>query len=177
MRLLIIGTSGAGKSTLAARLAEARGCPYIELDALYWGPNWQAVATAQFRHSVSAATEGEHWIADGNYSAVHDILWSRATHVLWLNYGRWTVFGRVLWRTVNRGLRRTELFSGNRESMRMAFLSRDSVLLWSLSTWHKNRVKFAALRDGPQYPHLQWTELNEPAQVQGFIAGLQRGPV
>lgn len=176
MRILIIGTSGVGKSTLATSLAEATGWQHIELDALYWGPNWQAVSTEQFRRSVAADSEGEQWIADGNYSAVRDILWARATHVLWLNYGRWTVFGRVLRRTLGRGLRRTELFNGNRESMRMAFLSRDSVLLWSLTTWHKNQIKFAALRNSPEYAHLQWTELTHPAQAQAFIARLKTSP-
>lgn len=173
MRLLIIGTSGAGKSTLGNTLARALGCPCIELDALYWGADWQAVSTEQFRQSVAAASASEHWIADGNYSAVRDILWSRATHVVWLNYGRWTVFWRVLWRTVNRGLRRTELFNGNRESMRMAFASKDSVLLWSLTTWDKNRVKFTALRENPQYSHLHWTELTRPAQARAFISRLK----
>lgn len=37
------------------------------------------------------------WVADGNYSTVRDVLWSRATHVVWLNYGRFTAFSPLLW--------------------------------------------------------------------------------
>ncbi|CAN5495357.1 AAA family ATPase [soil metagenome] len=169
MRYLVVGTSGAGKSTFAEKLAAKTRCPYIELDSHYWGPNWQAVPPEQFKGSVVQATPGERWVADGNYSAVRDVLWSRATHVVWLNYGRFTVFSRLLWRTLSRGITRTPLSHGNRESLRMAFFSKDSILLWSLSTYAKNRSKFAALRGDGEFAHLQWTEITEPSQALAFL--------
>lgn len=169
MRYLVIGTSGAGKSTFAEKLATATHCPYIELDAHYWGPGWQAVLPEQFKRSVLEATQGERWVADGNYSAVRDVLWSRATHVVWLNYGRFTVFSRLLWRTLSRGLARTRLSHGNRESLRMAFLSKHSILLWSLSTYKTNQSKFATLRGHSEFAHLQWTEVTEPSQALEFV--------
>ena len=172
MRYLVVGTSGAGKSTFAEKLATARQCPYIELDAHYWGPDWQAVPAEQFKRLVLDATEGPCWVADGNYSAVRDVLWSRATHVVWLNYGRLTVFSRLLWRTLSRGITRTRLSHGNRESLRMAFFSKDSILLWSLSTYPKNQAKFAALRQHSDFAHLQWTELTEPSQVSTFLTAV-----
>ncbi|TDS83632.1 AAA family ATPase [Comamonas sp. JUb58] len=169
MRYLVIGTSGAGKSTFAEKLAAATQCPCVELDAHYWGADWQAVPPEQFRQSVRHATQGERWVADGNYSAVRDILWLRASHVVWLNYGRPTVFSRVLWRTLSRGLMRTRLSHGNRESLRMAFLSKDSILLWSLTTYAKNQAKFKALREQDTFSHLQWTECTRPAQADAFV--------
>lgn len=169
MRYLVVGTSGAGKSTFAEKLAAATQCPYIELDAHYWGPNWQAVSPEQFKRSVIEATQGERWVADGNYSAVRDVLWSRATHVVWLNYGRFTVFSRLLWRTLSRGLTRARLSHGNRESLRMAFLSKDSILLWSLSTYSTNQSKFASLRSHREFAHLQWAEITEPSQAIAFL--------
>ncbi|MDR8052409.1 toxin [Burkholderia cenocepacia] len=174
MRVIVIGTSGAGKSTFSRALAVAAGYPHIELDRLYWGPGWTAVPPEQFEREVLAATAGDRWVADGNYSAVRDVLWSRATHVVWLNFGRWTVFSRVLRRTLGRGLMRTELFHGNRESLRMAFCSRDSVLLWSYTTFAKNRVKFAGLRNDPKYAHLHWTEITEPSRTRAVIETLAR---
>ena len=77
MRYLVIGTSGAGKSTFAKKMAVQTQCPYIELDSYYWGPGWQAVAPEQFKRCVVEATQGTRWIADGNYSAVREVLWSR----------------------------------------------------------------------------------------------------
>ncbi|WP_369818123.1 hypothetical protein [Acidovorax sp. Root219] len=79
MRYVIVGTSGAGKSTFAAALAHATGSPHIELDALYWGPEWTAVPHEQFEARVRSATEGECWVADGNYTALREVLWGRAT--------------------------------------------------------------------------------------------------
>jgi hypothetical protein len=79
------------------------------------------------------------------------------------------VFSRVFWRTLSRGLMRTRLSHGNRESLRMAFLSKDSVLLWSLTTYKKNQAKFADLRASGEYAHLRWTEITHPTQAQAFI--------
>lgn len=172
LRFLVVGTSGAGKSTFANALAAAAQCPCIELDALYWGPGWTPVPHATFENAVRQATAGDRWVVEGNYSAVRDVLWPRATHIVWLNHRRWTVFSRLLWRTITRGATRTRLSHGNRESLRMAFLSRDSVLLWSLSTFDKNRVKFADLRNDPRYAHLAWTEITRPSEARAVIEKL-----
>lgn len=175
-RYVIVGTSGAGKSTFAAALAQATNCPHIELDALYWGPEWKAVPHEQFEARVRSAAEGDRWVADGNYTAVRELLWGRATHIVWLNYGRPTVFSRVLWRTVSRGLLRTRLAHGNCESLHMAFFSRESVLWWSVSTFARNRVKFAGLREDTGYRHLAWAEITMQAQAKEFI-GRHSGPL
>ncbi|WP_043174367.1 AAA family ATPase, partial [Pseudomonas aeruginosa] len=119
LRVVVVGTSGAGKSTFSAALAARLGCTHVELDRLYWGPGWQAVPHERFEHAVERATTAPRWVADGNYSAVRELLWGRATHVVWLNFGRWTVLSRVLRRTLARGLLRTRLSHGNRESLRM----------------------------------------------------------
>ncbi|MDR3003673.1 MAG: AAA family ATPase [Acidovorax sp.] len=170
MRYIVIGTSGAGKSTFAQGLAQTLSCVHIELDTLYWGPHWQAVPTADFLAGIEQATRGPHWVADGNYSAARDLLWGRGTHIIWLNYGRATVFTRVLWRTLSRALRRTPLFHGNRESLHNAFFSRDSILLWSLTSFSRNREKYTLLRQGPEYAHLQWTEFTHPRQAAAWLA-------
>ncbi len=169
MRFVVVGTSGSGKSTFANRLAKAADCPCIELDQLYWGANWVAVPTEKFESTVLAATEGDRWVADGNYSVVRDALWARATHVIWLNFDRSTVFSRVLWRTISRGLMRTKLCHGNRESLCMAFFSKESVLLWSFTTFSKNRVKFSGLQKDGKFAHLQWTEVTRSSQAQDVI--------
>lgn len=173
MRVVVIGTSGAGKSTFAAALAQALQSPYIELDRLYWGPGWQPVAAQEFESAVAVAIEGQAWVADGNYHAVRDLLWSRATHVVWLNYGRLTVFSRVLWRTACRVALRTTLSHGNRETWAKAFFSRDSILLWSCRTFAKNRRKYAWLRESRQYPQLQWLEFSQPRQARRWLAAMQ----
>ena len=169
--MLVIGTSGAGKSTFAQALAKALGAPHIELDALHWGPNWtqRDSFVADARRAATANT----WVCDGNYSVARTAIWPRATHVVWLNYPRRVVWWRVFWRTLQRGLGQAPLWAGNRESLRMAFFSKDSILWWSLTTFGKNRRKYAALRHDPQWQHLQWLELRHPRAAQATIAQLR----
>jgi adenylate kinase family enzyme len=170
MRYVVIGTSGAGKSTLARALASRTGSPCIELDELHWAPDWVERPDVEFAAAVRAALTGQpRWVVDGNYSVVRDIVWPRATHVVWLNFGRHVVFPRVLWRTLRRTLGRERLWHGNRESLRRAFFSRQSIVLWSLSTFRGNQDKYRRLRAGGAYPHLAWHELRTPAQAAAFI--------
>ena len=85
------------------------------------------------------AAAAERWVMDGNYSAVRDLVWGRATAVVWLNYPFRVVLWRCLSRTIRRAITREELFSGNRESFRMSFLSRDSIILWAITSHRRVR--------------------------------------
>ena len=40
-RIAVFGTTGSGKSWLAERLVAEKGLRLIELDALFWGRDWQ----------------------------------------------------------------------------------------------------------------------------------------
>lgn len=82
-RVVVVGMSGAGKSTVARRLALALGAPHVELDALFWGPEWEPRMPADFRRDVDAAAGGGRWIVDGNYGSVRHLVWPRATAIVW----------------------------------------------------------------------------------------------
>ncbi len=174
MRCVVIGTSGSGKTTLAQELAQTLDAPYVELDALHWSENWTPQPTATFIESVALATQGPHWVVDGNYSAVRHVVWPRASHIVWLNFSRSVVFSRIVWRTVQRALFKQPLWHGNTESFRKAFFSRQSILLWSFSTFSKNRVKYAALRNDPAFRHTIWVELKSPEQAKRFLANTRQ---
>jgi adenylate kinase family enzyme len=165
----VVGTSCCGKTAFARRLAQAWGAPRIELDALYWGPDWAPKSKADFRRLVQAAASGPRWVADGNYGSVRDLLWPRATTVVWLNYGFVTIFARALCRTVRRIISREPLFAGNRESLRGAFFSRDSILLWVITTFHRHRRDYASLRKGGEFGGLEWIEFRRPAEAEAFL--------
>ncbi len=169
MRYVVIGTSGSGKSSFARHLAESTSSKYVELDDIHWEPNWTPRATKDFIETVSEQTTGESWVVDGNYTKAREVIWPRATHIIWLNYGRPTVFSRVLWRTLNRTLFGQELWAGNKESFRQSFLSKESILLWSVSTFSKNRHKYEELRASNQFPHVQWVEFKQPRDAQDYL--------
>lgn len=175
MRFVVVGTSGAGKSTFAGALAAAACCPHVELDRLYWAPGWQAVPVETFERSVRAATAEDRWVVDGNYSVVRELLWSRATHIIWLNPSRSTVMSRVLSRTMRRLFLRTPICNGNRESFRMTFFSKDSILLYAFATFSRNRRKYTALRQDPAYGHLQWLEIAQSVKASEFVRSQDRG--
>ena len=172
-RTVVIGTSGSGKTTFARDLAHILHIPHIELDALHWGPAWTERPIEEFRHLVSQAVAGEAWSLDGNYSAVRDIVWPRATAVIWLNYSLPATFYRVLKRTARRVLRQEELYAGNRESFRRSFLSRESILVWVLTTYRRRRREYPRLLAEPQHAHLHVTTVRSPPEAERLLAQIR----
>jgi adenylate kinase family enzyme len=169
-RTVVVGTSGAGKSTFARNLAAARGCPHIELDALFWGPDWQPQPAEVFQRSVARSAEGDCWVADGNYGSVREALWSRATTIVWLNYPFPVVMWRALKRTLRRCFTREALWHDNRESLWRSFFTTDSILVWVVKTHWRRQREFAALRASGQYPLLAWIEFRRPRKAQQWLA-------
>ena len=177
MRCVVVGTSGSGKSTFARALARVIEAPYVELDQLHWAPRWTPRPREEFESAVLAATSGERWVIDGNYSSMQPLFWPLATHIVWLNFSRSVVFSRIIRRTLKRTLTRQKLWAGNRESFVTAFLSKDSILLWSFTTFDRNRARYAELRESPLYSQLQWHELRTPRQAQEFLRRHERQTV
>ena len=171
-RTIVVGTSGSGKTTVAGRIAAILGVAHIELDALYWGPDWQPRDLDIFRQEVESAVSADRWVLDGNYSYVRPITWPRATHVVWLNYSFSRVMFQLTRRTIRRALTGVELFAGNRETLRKSFFSRDSIILWGLTTYHRRRRDYPILFKSPEYAHLQVTELRSPARTEQFLEAL-----
>ena len=173
-RTVVIGTSGSGKTTLARTLAGILSVDHIELDALHWRPGWTPAPREELRALVSEAVAAERWVLDGNYRAVRDIVWPRATGIVWLNYSFALVFSRVLTRTLRRALRREILFAGNRESLRKSFLSRDSILWWVITTYQRRRREYPVLFTRPEYAHLSVIIHRTPADTERFLEMIRR---
>ena len=168
-RVSIAGISGSGKSTLAAALAARLGVPHVELDALNHGPGWTEATAEELRARVEAAfAAAPHgWVADGNYeSKLGDLVVARADTFVWLDLPLPLALARIARRTAVRIARRTELWNGNRESIRTA-LSRDSVVLWAAKAHRKKRRTLPSLPT--RHPHLRVVRLRTPRQVAAFL--------
>lgn len=161
-RIVVVGTTGSGKTTMARSLAAQLGLEHVEVDALHWEPEWVMADRATFRERVDAATVGRRWVADGNYSAVRDILWGRADTLVWLDYPLPFILMRLTRRTLRRIVRGEELWNGNRESFASQFLSRDSLYLWALQSHPRHRREYPALLAKPEYAHLTVARLRSP---------------
>ncbi len=144
-RIVVVGTTGSGKSTLAAALAAQYAVPYVELDALHWGPNWMHAPARQFRDTVASAIAGDTWVVDGNYSAVRDLIWPRATTFIWLNYPLWLSLVRLFKRSWRRIVTGQQIWGTNVETFRAQFLDTDSLFMWAIKTHRRRRRSYAQL--------------------------------
>lgn len=150
-RISVVGTSGSGKTTLARQLAQRLGIPHVEIDALFWGPHWTPASTDAFRDRISEAVASEAWVIDGNYLRARDLVWARATLIVWLDYPRWVVMRQIIRRTVARVLCQTELWSGNREHWRDAFFSQKSMIYYAWRTHPERQQEYAWLFSLPEF--------------------------
>lgn len=173
-RVAVVGTTGSGKTTLARRLALALGTQHVEIDALYWGPGWTPTDAEVFRTRVAAATAGDAWVTDANYTtALERMHWRRAQTLVWLDYPIRIIYARLLRRTLGRAARRVELWNGNRESLRTGFLSRESLFVWALKTHWKHRREWAAALRDPAFAHLRVVRLHRPGQTVAWVGAVE----
>ncbi len=171
----MVGSSGSGKTTTAASIGGKLGLPHVELDALHWLPGWTEAELTVFREKVAQALAGPTWVVDGNYSSVRDITWSRADTLVWLDLPLPLVLIRLFNRTMHRWITREELWSGNRENLREAFFSKDSLFLWMLKSRKKHRRDYPRLVSEPEYAHLSVIHLTSVAQVDAWLKSLTDG--
>lgn len=168
-RLVVVGTTGSGKTTLARHLAGLLGVPHVELDALSWEPDWTPAAPDVFRQRLQEALTADAWVVDGNYRAVRDLIWPRAGGVVWLDYPLPVILWQLLKRTLRRVYTQEELWSGNRERLRTAFFSKDSLFVWALQTYHRRRREYTRLLQEPQYGHLAVVRLRSPREMRAWL--------
>lgn len=179
MRVVVVGTSGAGKTMMAKRIASALDLTCIELDRLHWEPNWEALSETnpdEFIRRVSAAISPEAWVSDGNYDMVRDLIWLRATHLVWLDYSRTVVMYRVIKRSIARAWDQEELWAGNREDWRRWWRPSHPIR-WAWNTWRQRRSRFEELLNSAQYRHLMVLRLRTPSDAAKAIDRLKKSAV
>jgi hypothetical protein len=86
------------------------------------------------------------------------------------------VLRQLAWRTLRRTLLREELWNGNRERFREAFLSRDSLLWWALTTHRSRREKYQAVFAQPHNHGFKMVRLPSPRATRAWVAGLSLSP-
>ena len=157
----------ASTASFHAVVLEQRGRPAAVLQA-------EKVALRQVAQALAKAESG--WVLDGNYSRTKTIKWESVDWVVWVDYG----FCRTLFQAVRRAATRawqgTELWpgTGNRESFRRSFFSRDSIVLWTIKTYRKNRAGYLADMNDARYRHIRFIQLRSPAHTEKFLRALSR---
>jgi adenylate kinase family enzyme len=171
-RINVVGTTGSGKTTTARLIGVRLGLPCIEMDALFWKPNWGETPDEEFLPSIDAATSGDRWVLDGNYSRTRPIVWPRADTIVWLDYMFPRVFWQLLRRTVRRSITHEELWEGCRERFRKSFFSKDSILLWQLKTYWRRKRDYPSLLARPEHAHLTVLRFRSPRDVRKWLESL-----
>ncbi|GAA5646804.1 MULTISPECIES: shikimate kinase [Vibrio] len=170
-KINVVGTSGSGKSTFSRQLADKLRYPHVEMDALFWKANWQESSDDEFFAALIQRLERDCWVLDGNYNRTVPIKWSNVDTVIWIDYS----FSRTVYQAVTRALVRSatrkEIWpgTGNVETFRKSFFSKESVVWWSIKHFHRNRERYQAMSQDPQFEHIRFVRLTSPKMAQEFI--------
>jgi adenylate kinase family enzyme len=168
-RILVAGVSGAGKSTLARRISERTGIPYTEIDALRHGPGW--VPRETFERDVEIFTRADRWITEWQYRELRPLLAERADTLVWLDLATVLTMTRVIRRTIQRRVRREQLWNGNFEGPLLRFFTeRDHIIRWAWRTrnsWRGHVAEAAAA-----HPELRIVRLRSRSDVTRWLDSL-----
>ncbi len=172
-RISIIGMGG--KTTLARAVASEKGLSHIELDALYWKPNWGESTPQELKDKVTAAMETapDGWVSDGSYwSAMGDHLLRNVDMVISIDLPWRVGFWRMLKRSVQRAWTKDKICGDNVESWRKMF-SRDALWVFWITNRkgiiHRNKRLATFLPAGVPVIHLNSaSELDRFYEIHGL---------
>jgi adenylate kinase family enzyme len=171
-RIVILGRTGSGKTTLARELAAARGVPHVELDSLYFGPEFSTAPLPVLRQRTSEALAGDRWVTDGNKRAVRDLVWPRADTVIWLDYPAYV----SMWRLAKRARSRTAALSAEaaqthrRARLPTQMLAAARGVLRALRSHRRLRHEYPRLLSEPANEHLAVARLRSPRATREWMA-------
>lgn len=173
-RVSVVGSTGTGKTTFARELAAILGVPHVELDALAWGPSWTLADAETLQARARDAIAGDAWVVDGNYGGrgVRPLVWAKADTIVWLDFSLVVIYRRLWGRTLARIRDRRELWpgTGNRESIRDAFFSRESLFVWALRTYRARKRSYPPLLAAAEAGGKFVVHFTRPADADRWLA-------
>lgn len=173
MRINVMGTSGSGKTSVARRIAKKLNIPYVELDELFWKPNWTESTDEEFFPKLEEALSVDGWVLDGNYTRTIPIKWKRCQMAVYLDLPFHIVLYRIIKRSLIRGFKNEELWAGNKETVLKHLFTRDSMILWTMKTFFTNRKRFAINSKNPEYSHIKFVRLRSKKEIGNFVTQLK----
>jgi energy-coupling factor transporter ATP-binding protein EcfA2 len=172
-RILILGRTGSGKTTLARELAAALHVPHVELDSLYFGPEFSTAPLPLLRERTSAAIAGDQWVTDGNKRAVRDLVWPRADTIVWLDYpvrvSLWRLAKRARRRTSTLNAQASETGSGKAAVPKLMLAAAKGVLT-ALRSHAGQRREYPRMFAEPANQHLAVVRLRSPRATRQWLA-------
>ena len=144
------------------------------MDAVFWGPNWYWPTDEEFFSKLNHELESEHWILDGNYTRTIPIKWKRVQTVIWLDYSFARTVTQAFKRATTRSITKEELWpgTGNRESFRKSFFSKDSIILWSIKNYGGVKKKYQKMIVDQSFSHIEFIRLRSPKVANIYLESL-----
>lgn len=177
-RIVVLGITGSGKSTLARELSQVYGFNYIELDNLFWKPNWEMVSDEELIEKVQfAMAENDRWVVDGNYTRVGaTVIWQQADTFIWLDYPLRINFWRLFKRTWKRFLTQEPLWdAGNKESLWKHFLTKESLFVWAWQSYPKKKMLYNEMFTSSELSNCQMIHLQSPQETNHWLKTVKNG--
>ncbi len=167
---VVTSASGSGGTTVGREIARRLGVPFYELDALFWKPGWAKSTPDELRDAVEPIVATDEWVLDGSYqSLIGQLVLESADTVVWVDLPMRTWLPRLVRRTVARWWTGEELWAGNRESVRTAFLSRDSLLLFTLRHFRARQRTYPE-----RFAGYRVARLRSPREIERFLMSVGR---
>jgi adenylate kinase family enzyme len=169
---IIASASGNGKTTVGRQLAERLGVPFVELDSLVHGPNWEETSDTELRRQLEPILASDGWVIDGNYlRKIGTAVLDAADTIVWLDLPTRVWFLRLLRRTGRRLTGRERLWNDNKESLKSAFWGRESLFGFALTQQPRRR------REWPRaFARYSVVRLRSQAEIERWLAGVREAP-
>ena len=151
--------------------------PHIELDSLYFGPDFSRAPLPLLRERTRAAIAGDHWVTDGNKRAVRDFVWPRADTIIWLDYplsvSLWRLARRARTRTLALGAQAAQ--TGRRARAPQADAGGRDGVLTALRSHRGQRRQYPRMFAQPANQHLAVARLRSPRATASVDGSRHRG--
>jgi adenylate kinase family enzyme len=171
-KIVIAGATGSGKSTFAKDLSKKLNIFHVELDNLYWLPGWQPRPEQEIRALFSKTTSNEKWIVCGNYPSLKEFTVDRADTIVWLDYSFLFCFWFTLKRSLRRIIKREKCCNGNQETFQRLIFSKNSILLWMITSYRGRNKRYAKMMQDPMYKDKIFIRLKSRKQAQKWLENL-----
>ena len=108
------------------------------------------------------------WVLDGLYQRkLGELVLRRADTLVWLDQPLPLVLRRLIGRAVKDIVTKHDLFKGNRQTWRLAFFTRDSLVSFAVKQHFKHRRVWPGAFDG--HPNLEVVRLRSPREVEAWL--------
>ena len=160
-RVVVVGCCGAGKSTFARKLANRLQVSYVERDTL------GDLGSDAYRSAVAEILKSEAWVFDGPPYYVDQEVYPVAQIVVWLDYSRFLVISRAVWRSVGRTVSHPELGKNQWWRLRQWVVPGGPCFAWQ--TYAKRKQEFSQLSNRSELKDAKVLRFGRPQDASAWL--------